>query len=96
MALSAVADVADQLVERVNGGVHKIFLQEREVELEVRQLTATAQRFGQQHAEWTAAFHAFDDALKVLVGPEALTNCLSWASLRGPWSNKFSADSLHC
>eukprot|EP00271_Cylindrocystis_brebissonii_P002706 TRINITY_DN1349_c0_g1_i2.p1 TRINITY_DN1349_c0_g1~~TRINITY_DN1349_c0_g1_i2.p1 ORF type:complete len:129 (-),score=39.87 TRINITY_DN1349_c0_g1_i2:1095-1481(-) len=65
-ALGSLAQVAHHLVESANGGVHTVFVREKEIELEVRQLTATVQNFKRQQQQWRMTFAAFDDALKEL------------------------------
>ena len=64
-ALAQVGEVADILVESANSEVHKIFCREKEIEIEVRQFTATAARFASQQQQWAALFRSFDAALKV-------------------------------
>ena len=64
-ALAHVGEAADVLVESANSEVHRIFCQEKEIEVEVRQFTATAARYATQQQQWAALFRSFDAALKV-------------------------------
>ena len=64
-ALAHVGEAADVLVESANSEVHKIFCQEKEIEVEVRQFTATAARYATQQQQWAALFRSFYAALKV-------------------------------
>eukprot|EP00897_Mesotaenium_endlicherianum_P002656 jgi/Mesen1/2418/ME000157S01557 len=65
-ALAAVEGLADSLVDSVNASVQSVFGAEKLIEVEVRSLGATVQRYRQQHAQWLAVLHDFDDALKEL------------------------------
>lgn len=63
-AFSAAAKVSGLLVESVNGGVQESFVNEKRIEMEVRALAGTVQRFTRQSVQWLTVFHTFDSALK--------------------------------
>ncbi|OWM66644.1 biogenesis of lysosome-related organelles complex 1 subunit 1 [Punica granatum] len=63
-ATRSAAVVSDLLVDAVNGGVQEAFVNEKRIELEIRSLAVTVNRFMKQTDQWLAASHAMNSAIK--------------------------------
>ncbi|KAL9229537.1 hypothetical protein vseg_004994 [Gypsophila vaccaria] len=63
-AMRAGARVSELLVATVNGGVEECFLNEKQIELEIRSMSATVARFQKQTHQWLTASRALNDAIK--------------------------------
>ena len=53
------------LVDAVNGGVQESFLYQKQIEMEIRSLTTTINRFHKQTQQWLTASHSLNTAIKV-------------------------------
>ncbi|KNA18634.1 hypothetical protein SOVF_068660 [Spinacia oleracea] len=56
--------VSELLVDAVNGGVQESFLHQKQIELEIRGLTTTINRFHKQTDQWLAASRSLNTAIK--------------------------------
>ncbi|KAL6538403.1 biogenesis of lysosome-related organelles complex 1 subunit 1 [Orobanche gracilis] len=63
-AIRSAERVSDLLVNAVNRGVQEVFIKEKQIEMEIRALTATIIRFSKQTEQWLAASHAINNAVK--------------------------------
>eukprot|EP01130_Rhizamoeba_saxonica_P013294 TRINITY_DN5669_c0_g1_i1.p2 TRINITY_DN5669_c0_g1~~TRINITY_DN5669_c0_g1_i1.p2 ORF type:complete len:128 (+),score=39.45 TRINITY_DN5669_c0_g1_i1:61-444(+) len=62
--IADVERVTEGLVEDVNGGAAKIFLNQRVIEKESRQLDAQCSKLNKQSEQWMRLLDGFNDALK--------------------------------
>ncbi|XWS71928.1 hypothetical protein CRYUN_Cryun03dG0180500 [Craigia yunnanensis] len=65
-AIKKAGRVSDLLVDAVNGGVQESFINEKRIEVEIRALAATIDRFMKQTDQWLAASHAINTTVKVI------------------------------
>ncbi|XP_021716319.1 biogenesis of lysosome-related organelles complex 1 subunit 1-like [Chenopodium quinoa] len=63
-ATKAGVRVSELLVDAVNGGVQESFLHQKQIELEIRALTTTVNRFQKQTHQWLAASRSLNTAIK--------------------------------
>jgi hypothetical protein len=63
-ALAAVGAVTDGLASAVNDGVARIFVAQRKIDAEARQLQSNAAKFSKQTAAWIKLVDQFNTALK--------------------------------
>ncbi|XP_074263267.1 biogenesis of lysosome-related organelles complex 1 subunit 1 [Silene latifolia] len=63
-AIRAGTRVSEVLVEAVNGGVEECFLNEKQIEMEIRSLSVSVARFHKQTHQWLTASRALNDAVK--------------------------------
>lgn len=63
-ALQAVGAVTEGLANAVNDGVARIFVAQRKIDAESRQLQANAGKFAKQTAAWIKLVDQFNTALK--------------------------------
>ncbi|PIA58058.1 hypothetical protein AQUCO_00500172v1 [Aquilegia coerulea] len=63
-ALRSAVRVSEMLVDTVNGGVQESFLNEKRIELEIRALATTINRYTKQTDQWLAASHSINSVLK--------------------------------
>ncbi|KAL2899369.1 Biogenesis of lysosome-related organelles complex 1 subunit 1 [Bienertia sinuspersici] len=63
-AMRAGNRVSELLVDAVNAGVQQSFLHQKQIESEIRSLTASINRFHKQTQQWLAASHSLNTAIK--------------------------------
>ncbi|CAO2824804.1 unnamed protein product [Amaranthus hypochondriacus] len=63
-AIGAGNRVSELLVDAVNGGVQESFLYQKQIEMEIRSLTTTINRFHKQTQQWLTASHSLNTAIK--------------------------------
>ncbi|TVU27383.1 hypothetical protein EJB05_29991 [Eragrostis curvula] len=63
-ALRSAVRVADVLVDTVDGEAHKLFVNEKRIELEARALLSAVTRYRKQTDQWLAATNEINSALK--------------------------------
>ncbi|XP_057549316.1 biogenesis of lysosome-related organelles complex 1 subunit 1 [Amaranthus tricolor] len=63
-AIRAGNRVSVLLVDAVNGGVQESFLYQKQIEMEIRSLTTTINRFHKQTQQWLTASHSLNTAIK--------------------------------
>ena len=63
-AVAAVGDATDGLANAVNDGVARIFVAQRKIDHEARQLQSNAAKFAKQTAAWIKLVDQFNTALK--------------------------------
>lgn len=54
--------VSDLLVDSMNGGVQESFINEKQIELEIRSLSATVTRYKKQTDQWLLASRSINTA----------------------------------
>ncbi|XP_010685958.1 biogenesis of lysosome-related organelles complex 1 subunit 1 [Beta vulgaris subsp. vulgaris] len=63
-AIKAGIRVSELMVDAVNGGVQESFLHQKQIELEIRSLTVTINRFHKQTQQWLNASRSLNTAIK--------------------------------
>ncbi|KAJ3680925.1 hypothetical protein LUZ60_015414 [Juncus effusus] len=63
-ALRSAQNVSNLLVDSVNGGVEETFVNEKQIETEIRSLLSTIKQYKKQTDQWLATTHALNSVLK--------------------------------